>query len=82
MPFWWQKLDRKLIPKFKSRLKYLFQAKAKTIDLCNNPLTKEPKLQAAVRIVPEWVDYDNQITQLLTGQKVTEEVKTDPKTEL
>ncbi|TMS21155.1 UDP-glucose:glycoprotein glucosyltransferase 1 [Larimichthys crocea] len=27
---------------------------AKTIDLCNNPMTKEPKLQAAVRIVAEW----------------------------
>ncbi|KAJ8030685.1 UDP-glucose:glycoprotein glucosyltransferase 1 [Holothuria leucospilota] len=39
-------------------------ANAKTIDLCNNPLTKEPKLQAAVRIVPEWTDYDNEIKQL------------------
>uniref|UniRef100_A0A3P8XBE6 UDP-glucose glycoprotein glucosyltransferase 2 n=1 Tax=Esox lucius TaxID=8010 RepID=A0A3P8XBE6_ESOLU len=40
---------------------------AKTIDLCNNPKTKEPKLSAAVRIVPEWVDYDNEIKQLLTN---------------
>jgi len=31
---------------------------AKTIDLCNNPLTKEPKLEAAVRIVGEWTDLD------------------------
>ena len=31
---------------------------AKTIDLCNNPLTKEPKLDAARRIAPEWVGYD------------------------
>ncbi|XP_058520351.1 UDP-glucose:glycoprotein glucosyltransferase 1 [Ochotona princeps] len=38
--------------------------KAKTIDLCNNPMTKEPKLQAAVRIVPEWQDYDQEIKQL------------------
>uniref|UniRef100_A0A8C7U5J2 UDP-glucose ceramide glucosyltransferase-like 1 n=1 Tax=Oncorhynchus mykiss TaxID=8022 RepID=A0A8C7U5J2_ONCMY len=38
---------------------------AKTIDLCNNPKTKEPKLSAAVRIVPEWVEYDNKIKQLL-----------------
>uniref|UniRef100_A0A4X2L323 UDP-glucose ceramide glucosyltransferase-like 1 n=1 Tax=Vombatus ursinus TaxID=29139 RepID=A0A4X2L323_VOMUR len=38
--------------------------KAKTIDLCNNPMTKEPKLQAAVRIVPEWQDYDLEIKQL------------------
>ncbi|XP_054642539.1 UDP-glucose:glycoprotein glucosyltransferase 2 isoform X2 [Dunckerocampus dactyliophorus] len=38
---------------------------AKTIDLCNNPKTKEPKLMAAARIVPEWVSYDNEIKQLL-----------------
>lgn len=38
--------------------------KAKTIDLCNNPMTKEPKLQAAVRIVPEWQDYDKEIKQV------------------
>uniref|UniRef100_A0A4W3JNT5 UDP-glucose ceramide glucosyltransferase-like 1 n=1 Tax=Callorhinchus milii TaxID=7868 RepID=A0A4W3JNT5_CALMI len=37
--------------------------KAKTIDLCNNPMTKEPKLEAAVRIVPEWQDYDQEIKQ-------------------
>lgn len=39
-------------------------ARAKTIDLCNNPLTKEPKLQAAMRIVPEWKDYDYEIKVL------------------
>uniref|UniRef100_A0A8C7GIH1 UDP-glucose ceramide glucosyltransferase-like 1 n=1 Tax=Oncorhynchus kisutch TaxID=8019 RepID=A0A8C7GIH1_ONCKI len=38
--------------------------KAKTIDLCNNPQTKEPKLQAAVRIVAEWSDYDQEIKRL------------------
>uniref|UniRef100_A0A668TGF5 UDP-glucose ceramide glucosyltransferase-like 1 n=1 Tax=Oreochromis aureus TaxID=47969 RepID=A0A668TGF5_OREAU len=37
---------------------------AKTIDLCNNPMTKEPKLQAAVRIVAEWTDYDQEIKRL------------------
>ena len=31
---------------------------AKTIDLCNNPATKEPKLDAARRIAPEWVGFD------------------------
>ena len=31
--------------------------------MCNNPLTKEPKLSAAVRIVPEWVDYDAKIKE-------------------
>ncbi|XP_078133115.1 UDP-glucose:glycoprotein glucosyltransferase 1 isoform X1 [Sander vitreus] len=39
---------------------------AKTIDLCNNPMTKEPKLQAAVRIVAEWTDYDQEIKRLQT----------------
>ncbi|XP_040394484.1 UDP-glucose:glycoprotein glucosyltransferase 2 [Cygnus olor] len=39
--------------------------KAKTIDLCNNPQTKEPKLKAAVRIVPEWVEYDTEIRKLI-----------------
>ena len=38
---------------------------AKTIDLCNNPLTKEAKLTAAQRIVPEWKDYDNEIKNLM-----------------
>ncbi|XVE93241.1 hypothetical protein REPUB_Repub01dG0173400 [Reevesia pubescens] len=31
---------------------------AKTIDLCNNPMTKEPKLQGARRIVSEWMTLD------------------------
>ena len=30
---------------------------------CNNPLTKEAKLKAAVRIAPEWADYDNEIRE-------------------
>lgn len=38
--------------------------KAKTIDLCNNPLTKEAKLTAAMRIVSEWKDYDAEIKRL------------------
>uniref|UniRef100_A0A3Q3XP66 UDP-glucose ceramide glucosyltransferase-like 1 n=1 Tax=Mola mola TaxID=94237 RepID=A0A3Q3XP66_MOLML len=41
------------------------KVRAKTIDLCNNPKTKEPKLTAAARIVPEWVEYDNEVKQLL-----------------
>ncbi|KAK4757504.1 hypothetical protein SAY87_018805 [Trapa incisa] len=36
------------------------KSKAKTIDLCNNPMTKEPKLQGARRIVPEWTDLDSE----------------------
>ncbi|KAH0556426.1 hypothetical protein GP486_005655 [Trichoglossum hirsutum] len=37
---------------------------AKTIDLCNNPMTKEPKLDRARRQVPEWTEYDNEIAML------------------
>ncbi|XP_027501076.1 UDP-glucose:glycoprotein glucosyltransferase 2 isoform X1 [Corapipo altera] len=47
--------------------------KAKTIDLCNNPQTKEPKLEAAARIVPEWVDYDSEIRKLI--QQIEKEKK-------
>lgn len=39
-------------------------AQAKSIDLCNNPLTKEPKLDAARRIVSEWTDYDEEMQAL------------------
>lgn len=35
--------------------------KAKTIDLCNNPLTKEPKLERAKRILPEWEGLDAEV---------------------
>lgn len=38
------------------------KSKAKTIDLCNNPMTKEPKLQGARRIVSEWPDLDSEAT--------------------
>jgi len=36
------------------------KSRAKTIDLCNNPLTKTPKLENAVRIVPEWRALDEE----------------------
>ncbi|CAE6531593.1 unnamed protein product [Rhizoctonia solani] len=36
--------------------------RAKTIDLCQNPLTKEPKL-ARARQIPEWTLYDNEIAE-------------------
>ena len=39
---------------------------ARTIDLCNNPLTKEPKLDRAKRQVPEWTVYDEEIRLLAT----------------
>ncbi|MFH4973666.1 hypothetical protein AB6A40_000375 [Gnathostoma spinigerum] len=46
--------------------------KAKTIDMCNNPLTKEPKLKLAARICPEWSVYDNEIKKLLAGELTRE----------
>ena len=36
-------------------------AGARTIDLCNNPETKEPKLSRARRQVPEWTGIDEEI---------------------
>ncbi|KAL1746758.1 glycosyltransferase family 24 protein [Schizophyllum fasciatum] len=36
--------------------------RAKTIDLCQNPLTKEPKLSRA-RQIPEWEVYDAEIAE-------------------
>ncbi|KAI9101192.1 UDP-glucose:glycoprotein glucosyltransferase-domain-containing protein [Phlyctochytrium arcticum] len=42
---------------------------AKTIDLCNNPLTKEPKLERARRILPEWDGLDKTIAALAARLK-------------
>ncbi|WPH00603.1 glycosyltransferase family 24 protein [Acrodontium crateriforme] len=42
---------------------------AKTIDLCNNPQTKEPKLDRARRQVPEWTVYDDEIAALAKRRK-------------
>uniref|UniRef100_A0A1I7TWE2 UDP-glucose:glycoprotein glucosyltransferase n=1 Tax=Caenorhabditis tropicalis TaxID=1561998 RepID=A0A1I7TWE2_9PELO len=41
---------------------------AKTIDLCNNPLTKEPKLDSATRIIGEWKTYDDEIREVISGK--------------
>ncbi|KAF8549596.1 hypothetical protein OG21DRAFT_1515006 [Imleria badia] len=38
--------------------------RAKTIDLCQNPLTKEPKLSRA-RQIPEWEEYDDEIARFV-----------------
>ena len=46
------------------------KATAKTIDLCNNPLHKEPKLDMARRVVSgslfneSWVDLDEEVRAL------------------
>ncbi|PYH40559.1 putative UDP-glucose:glycoprotein glucosyltransferase [Aspergillus saccharolyticus JOP 1030-1] len=56
-------------------------AQARTIDLCNNPLTKEPKLERARRQVPEWTAYDEEIAALgrrLKLQQEAEGVKEEP----
>jgi UDP-glucose:glycoprotein glucosyltransferase len=37
---------------------------AKTIDLCNNPLTKTPKLENAKKIIPEWEAMDAALEEL------------------
>jgi UDP-glucose:glycoprotein glucosyltransferase len=42
---------------------------AKTIDLCNNPETKEPKLHRARRQVPEWTVYDEEIAEVIRKAK-------------
>ncbi|KAF9986008.1 hypothetical protein BGZ75_002306 [Mortierella antarctica] len=61
-------------------------AKAKTIDLCNNPLTKEPKLDRARRQIKEWESLDDEATQFakevnaklrLTRQQQQQEKKQD-----
>lgn len=58
------------------------KARAKTIDLCNNPMTKEPKLQGARRIVSEWPDLDyeaRQVTAKILGEETdTHEVVVTP----
>ncbi len=43
--------------------------KARTIDLCNNPQTKEPKLDRAKRQVPEWTVLDEEIAEVLRNVK-------------
>ncbi|KAF6171102.1 hypothetical protein GIB67_020581 [Kingdonia uniflora] len=56
------------------------KSKAKTIDLCNNPMTKEPKLQGAKRIVSEWPDLDSearQFTARITGEDKDDTTSTE-----
>jgi len=42
------------------------KAQAKTIDMCQNPLRKEGKLQQARRIAPEWAQYDTKIASWIS----------------
>ncbi|OHT10700.1 glycosyl transferase [Tritrichomonas foetus] len=40
---------------------------AKTIDLCNNPLTKKPKLYVAQTMVKEWPGLDEEVRNISAG---------------
>lgn len=40
---------------------------AKTIDLCNNPMTKEPKLSRARRLLPEWSPLNEEANSASKG---------------
>ncbi|KAI9296172.1 hypothetical protein K502DRAFT_348257 [Neoconidiobolus thromboides FSU 785] len=51
--------------------------KAKTIDLCNNPETKEPKLDRAKRILPEWQSLDDEIKGLRDFEYQVEKEEVD-----
>lgn len=46
---------------------------AKTIDLCQNPMTKEPKLDRARRQLPEWSVYDQRIKEFARTVAASEE---------
>ena len=52
---------------------------AKMIDLCNNPLTKENKIDTAKRLIPEWVNYEKEVLALIdqVTDTVEEEVEED-----
>lgn len=58
------------------------KATAKTIDLCNNPETKEAKLDAAHRIVAEWTEYDEDIKAVIADIKTNNSEKKHGHTEL
>ncbi|KAL1553421.1 UDP-glucose:glycoprotein glucosyltransferase isoform X2 [Salvia divinorum] len=61
------------------------KTKAKTIDLCNNPMTKEPKLQGARRIVAEWPDLDleaRRFTAKFLGEDIEPQEQVTPPQEI
>ena len=41
---------------------------AKAIDLCNNPLSKDGKLQRGMKTIPEWAIYDREIRTFLASE--------------
>ena len=52
---------------------------ARTVDLCNNPLTKEPKLSRARRQLPEWTVYDDEIAALAKRRRGPQADREDQK---
>merc|ERR1711865_569292 len=44
---------------------------AKTIDLCQNPQTKEPKIAMAKRIIPEWDGYHREVITIFAAHSST-----------
>ncbi|KAG7169373.1 UDP-glucose:glycoprotein glucosyltransferase 1-like [Homarus americanus] len=53
---------------------------AKIIDLCNNPMTKEAKLEAAQRIIDEWTTYDNEIKTTIQNFKQNKSTQSEDST--
>merc|ERR1712060_460248 len=47
--------------------------RAKTIDMCQNPVKKEGKLQQARRIAPEWTEYDAKLDAWIKEASVEED---------
>merc|ERR1712113_748335 len=52
------------------------KAAAKTIDLCQNPLTKEPKIVMAKRIISEWQTYHDEVQRFQEGLELKAEQAT------
>jgi UDP-glucose:glycoprotein glucosyltransferase len=50
--------------------------RAKTIDLCNNPMTKTPKLEAATHIIEEWTALDTDVRE--TEKALQQQQRHDP----
>lgn len=48
---------------------------AKNIDLCNNPKTKENKIDTAKRVIGEWEDIENQVVSI---ENLVDFIERDP----
>lgn len=54
----------KTIDLVRSLSAFLCLLRLMTFDQCNNPLTHEPKLARARRLIPEWTVYDREIAEV------------------